>query len=76
MNGKTSTDPLVGWGNKGGYVYQKVSRLFCEKIFILIEPGFERVLVSNALTTENLALELEDKQYILNFVLCGGGNLS
>ena len=25
VNGKPSTDPTVGWGSKGGYVYQKVS---------------------------------------------------
>ena len=24
VNGKKSTDPVVGWGKKGGYVYQKV----------------------------------------------------
>ena len=24
VNGKPSTDPTVGWGAKGGYVYQKV----------------------------------------------------
>ena len=24
VNGKSSTDPVVGWGEKGGYVYQKV----------------------------------------------------
>ena len=24
MNGVPSTDPVHGWGNKGGYVYQKV----------------------------------------------------
>lgn len=27
INGKPSTDPIVGWGPPGGYVYQKVSRL-------------------------------------------------
>ena len=24
VNGKPSTDPVVGWGRPGGYVYQKV----------------------------------------------------
>ena len=24
VNAKPSTDPIVGWGSKGGYVYQKV----------------------------------------------------
>ena len=24
VNAKPSTDPVVGWGSKGGYVYQKV----------------------------------------------------
>lgn len=24
INGKPSTDPVVGWGSRGGYVYQKV----------------------------------------------------
>lgn len=24
INGKPSTDPIVGWGPAGGYVYQKV----------------------------------------------------
>lgn len=24
INGKTSTDPIVGWGPAGGYVFQKV----------------------------------------------------
>lgn len=27
INGKPSTDPIVGWGPAGGYVYQKVSTL-------------------------------------------------
>lgn len=26
VNGKPSTDPVVGWGRPGGYVYQKVSK--------------------------------------------------
>ena len=26
INGAPSTDPVVGWGSKGGYVYQKVSK--------------------------------------------------
>lgn len=25
INGFPSTDPMVGWGSKGGYVYQKVN---------------------------------------------------
>ena len=25
VNGRSSSDPVVGWGEKGGYVYQKVS---------------------------------------------------
>lgn len=25
INGKPSSDPIVGWGPAGGYVYQKVS---------------------------------------------------
>lgn len=29
INGKPSTDPIVGWGPAGGYVYQKVSTLKC-----------------------------------------------
>ena len=28
VNGMSSTDPVVGWGEKGGYVYQRVS---CER---------------------------------------------
>lgn len=28
INGKPSTDPIVGWGPPGGYVFQKVNR-FC-----------------------------------------------
>lgn len=27
INGKASTDPIVGWGPPGGYVYQKVRTL-------------------------------------------------
>ena len=27
VNGSPSTDPVVGWGSKGGYVYQKVCSL-------------------------------------------------
>lgn len=26
INGKPSTDPIVGWGPSGGYVFQKVLR--------------------------------------------------
>ena len=28
VNGKPSTDKYVGWGKKGGYVYQKVLQNF------------------------------------------------
>lgn len=28
INGKPSTDPIVGWGPAGGYVFQKVTTLF------------------------------------------------
>lgn len=28
INGKSSTDPIVGWGPAGGYVFQKVRELF------------------------------------------------
>lgn len=28
INGKPSTDPIVGWGPAGGYVFQKVGTLF------------------------------------------------
>ena len=28
INGKPSTDPIVGWGPAGGYVFQKVGWLF------------------------------------------------
>ena len=31
VNGKKSTDPVVGWGKKGGYVYQKVMEGGVEK---------------------------------------------
>ena len=35
VNGRPSTDPVFGWGNKGGYVYQKV----CISIIIMhLEP--------------------------------------
>ena len=27
VNAKSSSDPIVGWGTKGGYVYQKASNL-------------------------------------------------
>lgn len=27
INGKPSTDPIVGWGPSGGYVFQKVAAL-------------------------------------------------
>ena len=27
VNGRSASDPVVGWGEKGGYVYQKVSLL-------------------------------------------------
>ncbi len=26
INATPSTDPIVGWGSKGGYVYQKVTK--------------------------------------------------
>jgi len=28
VNAAPSSDPLVGWGGSGGYIYQKVSLLF------------------------------------------------
>lgn len=29
INGKPSTDPIVGWGPAGGYVFQKVADFVC-----------------------------------------------
>ena len=29
VNARPSTDTVVGWGSKGGYVYQKVRGLLC-----------------------------------------------
>lgn len=29
VNAATSTDPVVGWGGPGGYIYQKVRTLKC-----------------------------------------------
>lgn len=34
INGKPSTDPIVGWGPPGGYVFQKVGTVFaCQCLF-------------------------------------------
>lgn len=38
VNGKKSTDPVVGWGKKGGYVYQKV-----------MEGGVERTMITSGM---------------------------
>jgi len=29
VNAAPSTDPMVGWGNPGGYVFQKVTVIVC-----------------------------------------------
>lgn len=34
INGRPSNDPIVGWGDSGGYVYQKV----CFKIGVFFPP--------------------------------------
>lgn len=44
INGKSSTDPIVGWGPEGGYVFQKVT-LACGPRFVpLRPPGARRLL--------------------------------
>ena len=43
VNGKPSTDPTVGWGCKGGYVYQKVGvgcAQMCEYPFLIWQGSF------------------------------------
>lgn len=48
VNAKPSTDPVVGWGSKGGYVYQKAyleffaSPLFVEKLLTVL-PSYPLV---------------------------------
>lgn len=32
INGKPSSDPIVGWGPPGGYVFQKVRQRFCTTV--------------------------------------------
>ena len=33
VNAKPSSDPLVGWGGSGGYIYQKVSNITRHKTY-------------------------------------------
>lgn len=36
VNGASSTDPIHGWGSKGGYVYQKVTLIIAAVSFRVI----------------------------------------
>ena len=40
VNGAPSTDPMVGWGAKGGYVYQKVSGFYDKELPWKVPLGF------------------------------------
>jgi methylenetetrahydrofolate reductase (NADPH) len=43
VNGKPSSDPIVGWGTPNGYVYQKVKRNFHLKPKQKLEISFRLI---------------------------------
>lgn len=47
INGKPSTDPIVGWGPAGGYVFQKVGTLAVSvPLYWLVREKVLSVLIS------------------------------
>ena len=44
VNAAPSSDPLVGWGGSGGYIYQKVQVNCCLLYQWLCQEGFNHLL--------------------------------